>query len=152
LNARYLLFHVPPRSLVPSQDGLPRGSAELIVRPLYAALPYDEQLKALEPAQIMKDGRPMRKCIVSTNIAETSVTIPGIVYVVDAGFVKVRKIQGHGLRVSPLCIIPAPFREMWHLEPPPPAPAPTNPPPRHDCLCVLSRCLCSIQCLGWTPW
>lgn len=92
-------FDVPcPPVVVAAQDGLPRGSAELIVRPLYAALPYDEQLKALEPAQIMKDGRPMRKCIVSTNIAETSVTIPGIVYVVDAGFVKVGNLAFHRLQ------------------------------------------------------
>ena len=59
------------------------------MRPLYAALPFDDQLKALEPGKILKDGRAMRKCVIATNIAETSVTIPGIVYVVDSGFVKV---------------------------------------------------------------
>jgi hypothetical protein len=71
------------------QDDLSRSAPELIVRPLYAALPFDDQLKALEPGKILRDGKAVRKCVIATNIAETSVTIPGIVYVVDSGFVKV---------------------------------------------------------------
>ena len=54
------------------------------VYPLYAGLTHEDQMKALEPAP-----RGIRKVIVATNIAETSVTLPGIVYVVDCGFVKV---------------------------------------------------------------
>lgn len=52
--------------------------------PLYAGLPTSEQLAVFQPAH---EGE--RKVIVATNVAEASVTIDGIVYVVDCGFVKV---------------------------------------------------------------
>ena len=45
------------------------------VSPLYAALPPDEQIKVFLPS-----AKGVRKFILSTNIAETSVTIPGIKY------------------------------------------------------------------------
>lgn len=45
------------------------------IRPLYAAMPPEEQLKVFEPS---KEG--VRKFILSTNIAETSVTISGVKY------------------------------------------------------------------------
>ena len=45
------------------------------IRPLYAALPPDEQLDAFRPAPA-----GVRKFILATNIAETSVTISGIKY------------------------------------------------------------------------
>jgi ATP-dependent RNA helicase DDX35 len=51
--------------------------------PLYAALPPSEQIKVFEPTP-----RYTRKIVIATNIAETSVTVEGIVYVVDCGFVK----------------------------------------------------------------
>lgn len=54
--------------------------------PLYAALPPDQQLKAFEPAP---EG--CRKVILATNIAETSVTISGVRYVIDPGLVKVMR-------------------------------------------------------------
>jgi ATP-dependent RNA helicase DDX35 len=53
--------------------------------PLYAGLSTDQQLYVFQPAP-----ENTRKVIVSTNIAEASVTIEGIVYVVDCGFVKLR--------------------------------------------------------------
>jgi ATP-dependent RNA helicase DDX35 len=52
--------------------------------PLYAGLPTSEQLAVFQPAQ---EGD--RKVIFATNVAEASVTIDGIVYVIDCGFVKV---------------------------------------------------------------
>lgn len=60
--------------------------------PLYSSLPPREQQKIFQKAPGPKtpDGPPGRKCVVSTNVAETSLTIDGIVYVVDPGFVKVR--------------------------------------------------------------
>ena len=48
--------------------------------PLHSALSVDEQDKVFD---IAPDG--VRKCILSTNIAETSVTIDGIRFIVDSG-------------------------------------------------------------------
>lgn len=53
--------------------------------PLYAGLPTDQQMYVFEPTP-----ENTRKVIVATNIAEASVTIDGIVYVIDCGFVKLR--------------------------------------------------------------
>lgn len=53
--------------------------------PLYAGLSTEQQMYVFEPAP-----ENTRKVIFSTNIAEASVTIDGIVYVIDTGFVKLR--------------------------------------------------------------
>jgi ATP-dependent RNA helicase DDX35 len=53
--------------------------------PLYAGLSTEQQMYVFEPAP-----ENMRKVIFSTNIAEASVTIDGVVYVIDSGFVKLR--------------------------------------------------------------
>jgi ATP-dependent RNA helicase DDX35 len=63
---------------------LPKGSLQMLALPLYASLPPEEQAMIFEPAP-----RDTRKVIFATNIAEASVTIDGIKYVVDSGFVKV---------------------------------------------------------------
>ena len=57
--------------------------AELIIAPIYANLPSDMQAKIFEPTP---EGA--RKVVLATNIAETSITIDGVVYVIDPGFVK----------------------------------------------------------------
>lgn len=57
----------------------------LLPLPLYAGLTTEQQMYVFEEAP-----QNMRKVIFSTNIAEASVTIDGIVYVVDCGFVKLR--------------------------------------------------------------
>jgi ATP-dependent RNA helicase DDX35 len=57
---------------------------QLKVVPIYAGLSAEQQLKVFESTL-----RYTRKCVVATNIAETSITIDGVVYVVDCGFVKV---------------------------------------------------------------
>ncbi|KAJ3289529.1 hypothetical protein HK104_007398 [Borealophlyctis nickersoniae] len=57
--------------------------AELIVVPCYANLPSDLQTKIFEPTP---EGA--RKVVLATNIAETSITIDGVVYVIDPGFNK----------------------------------------------------------------
>ncbi|TPX30901.1 hypothetical protein SmJEL517_g05644 [Synchytrium microbalum] len=56
---------------------------ELIVLPVYSALPSEMQSKIFEPAP-----PGSRKVVLATNIAETSITIDGIYYVIDPGFVK----------------------------------------------------------------
>ena len=58
---------------------------DYVVLPLYASMNPDDQLKAFHPKYPGK-----RKIILATNIAETSVTIPGIKYVVDPGKMKSR--------------------------------------------------------------
>ncbi|KAE8398608.1 P-loop containing nucleoside triphosphate hydrolase protein [Aspergillus pseudonomiae] len=62
----------------------PRAQA-LVALPLYSGLPTDQQMYVFEPAP-----ENTRKVIVSTNIAEASVTIDSIAYVVDCGFAKLR--------------------------------------------------------------
>ncbi|KXN72234.1 P-loop containing nucleoside triphosphate hydrolase protein [Conidiobolus coronatus NRRL 28638] len=56
---------------------------ELIILPVYSSLPGEMQSKIFEPAP-----PGSRKVVIATNIAETSITIDGIYYVVDPGFVK----------------------------------------------------------------
>ncbi|ODN82667.1 hypothetical protein, variant 1 [Cryptococcus amylolentus CBS 6039] len=62
---------------------LPDTHAALQALPLYAALPPAAQSKIFTPPP-----SSTRRVIVSTNIAETSMTIPGVAYVVDTGYKK----------------------------------------------------------------
>ena len=62
-----------------------KSTLPMIVLPFYAALPSNKQLKVFEDA-----GDNCRKVILSTNIAETSLTIHRIKYVVDTGMIKAK--------------------------------------------------------------
>ncbi|KAL0567041.1 DEAH-box ATP-dependent RNA helicase prp43, partial [Marasmius crinis-equi] len=75
--------------------------------PLYSSLPPQQQQRIFDPAPSARtpDGPPGRKVVVSTNIAETSLTIDGIVYVVDPGFSK-QKVYNPRIRVESLLVSP----------------------------------------------
>ena len=74
---------------------------ELIILPVYSSLPSEIQSRIFEPAP-----PGSRKCVVATNIAEASLTIDGIYYVVDPGFSKQKafnaKLGMDSLVVTPI--------------------------------------------------
>ena len=67
---------------------------EIAVIPLYGDLPYNSQQRIFGPSPPSTFGKIGRKCIVSTNIAETSITIDGVVFVIDSGKVKLSSVLG----------------------------------------------------------
>eukprot|EP01125_Pyxidicula_operculata_P020975 TRINITY_DN78_c0_g1_i1.p1 TRINITY_DN78_c0_g1~~TRINITY_DN78_c0_g1_i1.p1 ORF type:complete len:703 (+),score=140.58 TRINITY_DN78_c0_g1_i1:69-2177(+) len=62
----------------------PKGY-NLLALPIYSGLPGEKQVKVFK-----KPPQGTRKVIVATNIAETSITIDDVAYVIDCGFVKIR--------------------------------------------------------------
>lgn len=71
------------QSLTETARKLGNKIKELVICPIYANLPSELQSKIFEPTP-----PNARKVVLATNIAETSLTIDGIVYVIDPGFVK----------------------------------------------------------------
>ncbi|XP_071092501.1 pre-mRNA-splicing factor ATP-dependent RNA helicase PRP16-like [Haliotis cracherodii] len=73
----------------------------LAILPIYSQLPSDLQAKIFQKAP---DG--VRKCVVATNIAETSLTVDGIMFVIDAGYCKLKvfnpKIGMDALQIFPI--------------------------------------------------
>ncbi|CAK1367363.1 Pre-mRNA-splicing factor ATP-dependent RNA helicase-like protein cdc28 [Cercospora beticola] len=71
------------QSLQETARKLGKAAPELLICPIYANLPTDLQQKIFDPTP-----PKCRKVVLATNIAETSLTIDGIVYVIDPGYVK----------------------------------------------------------------
>ena len=69
--------------LLERMRGLGTQLGELLVLPIYSTLPTEMQAKIFE-----KTPPGARKVVLATNIAETSLTIDGIIYVIDPGFSK----------------------------------------------------------------
>lgn len=81
--------------------------AQLLVCPIFAALPHAEQMR------VFAETPPNhRKVVLATNIAESSVTIPGIRYVVDAGFSKQRAYRAK-TGVECLLVTPISQEQAW---------------------------------------
>ena len=76
------------------------AAPSLLILPVYSALPSEMQSKIFEPAP--PGGR---KCVIATNIAETSITIDGIRFVVDPGFCK-QKAYNAKLGMDTLQVLP----------------------------------------------
>lgn len=73
---------------------------ELKILPMHGSLTHHDQLKAFFGVP-----KGTRKVIIATNIAETSVTIPGIVYIIDCGFIKLKWFSAGSMTES-LVIVP----------------------------------------------
>ena len=84
-----------------------KDTPELVVYPLYSSLTPAQQRMIFDraPGPRVEGGVPGRKVVVSTNVAETSLTIDGIVYVVDPGFSK-QKVYNPRIRVESLLVSP----------------------------------------------
>ncbi|CAG9331782.1 unnamed protein product [Blepharisma stoltei] len=75
------------------------AAPKIKVLPIYSQLPSENQAKIFEKSDI-------RKCVVATNIAETSLTVDGVKYVIDTGFCKLKvfnpKIGMDALQITPI--------------------------------------------------
>jgi len=70
------------------EEMLKQALPNFLIYPLYGQLPWSQQYKA-----IMPDKNGMRKIVLATSIAETSLTIEGIKIVVDSGFGRTSKFD-----------------------------------------------------------
>ena len=87
-------------------ENLGEEVGELMCIPLYSTLPPQQQQRIFEPAPANKaNGAVGRKVVVATNIAETSLTIDGVVFVIDPGFSK-QKVYNPRIRVESLLVSP----------------------------------------------
>ncbi|KAH9880099.1 hypothetical protein J1614_002125 [Plenodomus biglobosus] len=69
-------------------EGMDKDVPKLLVLPLFAALPQYAQQRIFAPTPYRT-----RKVILATNIAETSVTVPGVRYVIDCGKSKIKQFR-----------------------------------------------------------
>ncbi|KAF2011596.1 P-loop containing nucleoside triphosphate hydrolase protein [Aaosphaeria arxii CBS 175.79] len=69
-------------------EGMDKDVPKLLALPLFAALPQHAQQRIFEPTP-----NRTRKVILATNIAETSVTVPGVRFVIDCGKSKIKQFR-----------------------------------------------------------
>lgn len=77
------------------------NAPQLSILPIYSQLPSDLQAKIFQ-----KSPEGLRKCVVATNIAETSLTVDGIIFVIDSGYCKLKvynpRIGMDALQIYPI--------------------------------------------------
>lgn len=69
-------------------EGMDKEVPKILTLPLFAALPQQAQQRIFEPTPYRT-----RKVILATNIAETSVTVPGVRFVIDCGKSKIKQFR-----------------------------------------------------------
>lgn len=88
---------------------LPSDVPKLVPVPLFGQMSLEAQQKAFQPVP----GRIVRKVVLSTNIAETSVTVPGVRYVVDTGKAKVKQYR---VRLGMESLLPKPISKSSAIQ------------------------------------
>jgi pre-mRNA-splicing factor ATP-dependent RNA helicase DHX15/PRP43 len=92
------------KRIVREMSRLGKEAGQLVCIPLYSSLAPAQQQKIFEPAPPSSEETGIgRKVVIATNIAETSLTIDGVVYVVDPGFSK-QKVYNPRIRVESLLV------------------------------------------------
>jgi pre-mRNA-splicing factor ATP-dependent RNA helicase DHX15/PRP43 len=86
-------------------DDLKNEVGPALVLPLFSAMSNENQQRIFAPAPEDLGDLPGRKIIFSTNIAETSLTIDGVVYVIDPGLSK-QKVYNPRLKIESLLVAP----------------------------------------------
>jgi ATP-dependent helicase HrpA len=84
LGGDILVFMPTERDISDTLDGLQHVSDSHLLLPLFGRLPAADQRKIFRPSN-------RRKIIVATNVAETSVTVPGISFVIDTGLARIAR-------------------------------------------------------------
>jgi ATP-dependent helicase HrpA len=79
-----LIFFPGERQIRDAAEKISRRFHQYEVLPLYARLTNDQQQRIFKPGK-------QRKIILSTNVAETSLTVPGIHYVIDTGLARISR-------------------------------------------------------------
>ena len=96
-----LVFLSGEREIRDAADAIREHAEDLDVLPLYARLSSAEQHRVFEPSS---GGR--RRVVLATNVAETSLTVPGIRYVVDPGLARIsrysRRTKVQRLPIEPI--------------------------------------------------
>lgn len=92
------------RAIIQLRDYMEEAGIEdeqLKILPMHGSLTHHDQLRVF-----FHVPRTTRKVIIATNIAETSVTIPGIVFVIDCGFIKLKWYMADK-QMDMLMVVPA---------------------------------------------
>ena len=97
-----LVFLSGEREIRDTAEAIRAAMADVEVLPLYARLPTAEQQKVFRP----NTSRLVRRIVLATNVAETSLTVPGIRYVVDPGTARIsrysRRTKVQRLPIEPI--------------------------------------------------